>query len=72
MDSVALHLLLVEARAAASELLDIQRPITLSPGALHDLAHSMLRLVDTCQHLHGWGLGLLVEAARHRPPGDVH
>src|SRR5215467_7613781 len=35
--------------------LDVRGPITLSPGALHDLAYSMLRPVDACQHLHGWG-----------------
>ena len=71
MDSAHLHLLLVEARASAHELLDITRPITLSPGHLHELARAMLNLTAACEGLHRWGLGLLVAAARQRP-GDVH
>ena len=50
---------------------DIRKPIVLSPGHLHSLAQCLLDLTDTCQHLHRWGLRLLVEAARQRP-GDVH
>jgi hypothetical protein len=71
MDSAHLHLLLVEARASAHELLDITRPITLSPGHLHELARAMLNLTTACEGLQRWGLGLLVAAARQRP-GDVH
>ena len=71
MDSAHLHLLLTEARAAARELRDIRRPIVVSPGHLHRLAQCITDLTDTCQHLHRWGLRLLVEAARQRP-GDVH
>ena len=71
MNSAALEVLLLEAKVTAAELLDVAGPITLSPGALHELARSMLNLVDACQGLHSWGLGLLVEAARQRP-GDVH
>ena len=33
--------------------------------------YRLVDLTDTCQHLHHWGLGLLVAAARQRP-GDVH
>ena len=71
MDSAQLAVLLLEAEIAARELLDVAGPITLSPGALHDLAYSMLRLVDTCQHLHRWGLGLLVQAAARQTPPDT-
>jgi hypothetical protein len=72
MDSAHLHLLLVEARSTAGELLDVTGPITFSPRDVQALAHSLLRLVDTCQHLHSWGLALLVQAAaRREPPGEV-
>jgi hypothetical protein len=71
MDSANLVVLLTEARAAAQELRDIQRPILLSPGHLHSLAQCLVDLTDTCQHLHRWGLGLLVEVARRRAC-DVH
>jgi len=71
MDTARLHVLLSEARSAAQELRDIRRPIIVSPGHLHRLAQCITDLTDTCQHLHRWGLGLLVTAARHRPPGDV-
>jgi hypothetical protein len=48
------------------------RGLVTTQGALHDLAYSLLRLVDACQHLHSWGLGLLVQAAaRQTPPRDV-
>ena len=71
MDAATLHLLLLEAQSTARELLDVAGPVTLSPRAVHDLADSLLRLVDTCQHLHRWGLGLLVQsAARQTPPGE--
>ena len=63
MNSAALEVLLTEAKASAAELLDVQRPLLISPGHLHALARSMLNLVDACQGLHRWGLGLLVEAA---------
>ena len=46
MDSAQLAVLLLEVEIAARELLDVAGPITLSPGALHDLAYSMLRLVE--------------------------
>ena len=72
MDTARLHLLLTEARAAAQELRDIRRPIVLSPGHLHSLAQCITDLTDTCQGLHRWGLGLLVQAAaRREPPPDV-
>jgi hypothetical protein len=71
VDSAQLHLLLVEAKTAAQELRDIRRPVVVSPGTLHSLAQCLMDLTETCQHLHRWGLGLLVEAARQRP-GDVH
>jgi hypothetical protein len=71
MDSAHLHLLLTEARSAAQELRDIQRPIVLSPGHLHSLAQCLLDLTAACEGLHRWGLGLLVEAARRRAC-DVH
>jgi hypothetical protein len=51
-------------------LRDIRKPIVLSPGHLHSLAQCITDLTDTCQHLHRWGLGLLVAAARQRP-GDA-
>jgi len=72
MDTAHLHLLLTEARRAAQELRDIRRPILVSPGHLHRLAQCLLDLTAACEGLHRWGLGLLVAAARHRPPGDVH
>ena len=72
MDSTHLQLLLVEAKATARELLDVAGPITLSPGAVHDLAYSLLRLVAVCQGLHQWGLGLLVQATRPQGPRDGH
>jgi len=71
MNSAALEVLLTEAKTSAAELLDVQRPLLISPGHLHALARSMLDLVDACQGLHRWGLGLLVEAAARREPGDV-
>jgi hypothetical protein len=71
MDSAHLHHLLVEARASAHELLDITRPVVLSPGHLHDIAQAMLNLTDACQHLHGWGMAWMGAAARQRS-GDVH
>jgi hypothetical protein len=70
MNTAQLHLLLTEARSAAQELRDIRQPIVLSPGHLHSLAQCITGLADTCQRLHHWGLGLMVEAARQRP-GDV-
>jgi hypothetical protein len=71
MDSATLHLLLAEARGAAEDLMDIQRPIVVSPGLMHNLAHCLLDLTTTCQGLHAWGLAWMVAAARQRP-GDVH
>jgi hypothetical protein len=71
MQSAHLHLLLTEARAAARELRDIQRPIVLSPGHLHSLAQCITDLTDTCQHLHRQSLRWMVAAARQTPPGDV-
>ena len=71
MDSAHLHLLLVEARASAHELLDITRPITLSPGHLHELARALLNLTAACEGLHHWGLTWMVAAARREPPGEV-
>ena len=70
MDTARLHVLLAEAQAAAQELRDIRRPIVVSPGHLHRLAQCLTDLTETCQHLHRWGLGMLVEAA-HQRPGDV-
>jgi len=64
MDSAHLHLLLVEARATAGELLDVAGPLTFSPRDLQALAQSLLRLVDTCEGLHHWGLSWMVAAAR--------
>jgi hypothetical protein len=72
VDNVALRMLIAEARASARELLDVRGPITVSPGHLHAIARAMLGLTEACEGLHRWGLGLLVQAARHRPPGEVH
>jgi hypothetical protein len=71
LDSATLHLLLAEARGAAEDLMDIQKPILVSPGLMHNLAHCVLDLVTTCQHLHSQSLHWMVAAARQRP-GDVH
>jgi hypothetical protein len=71
MDSATLHLLLAEAQAAADELMDITKPVVISPGHLHSLAQCLLDLTTTCQGLHAWGLAWMVAAARQRP-GDVH
>ena len=71
MDSVNLAVLLTEARAAADDLMDIQRPIVVSPGLMHALAHTVLDLLTTCQHLHSQSLRWMVAAARQTPPGDV-
>ena len=72
MDGTRLTILLTEAQATMHELWDIQGPVTLSPGAVHDLARAMSDLIDTCQQLHTHNLALRVQAAaRHEPPGDV-
>jgi len=70
MDVARLTLLLVEARAAASELRDIRQPILISPGTLHSLAQCLLDLTDTCQHLQRWGTTWMVAAARQRSEGE--
>jgi hypothetical protein len=72
MDSATLHILLVEAKATAEELLDITGPVMLSPGHVHELARAMLNLTDACQDLHGWGLAWMVQAARQQGPGERH
>jgi hypothetical protein len=72
MDLTQVHLLLVEARSAAQELYDIQRPIVVSPGTLHSLAQSLIDLTTACEGLHSWGLvWMLQAAARREPPRDV-
>jgi hypothetical protein len=71
MNSATLHLLLAEARGAAEDLMDIQRPIVVSPGLMHNLAHCLLDLMSTCQHLHHQNLRWMVAAARREPPPDV-
>jgi len=71
MDSAHLHRLLLEAHTSARELLDIRRPITLSPGHLHALVQVLLNLTDTCRSLHTRNLALLVQAAARRERGDV-
>jgi hypothetical protein len=72
MDSATLHVLLAEARGAAEDLMDVQKPMIVSPGLMHALAHCLLDLTTTCQHLHRQSLHWMAAAARHRPPGDVH
>jgi len=73
MELTHVQLLLLEARSTASELLDIQRPIVLSPGALHSLAQSLIDLTTACEELHAWGLAWMIQAAaRQQPPGEVH
>jgi len=64
--------LLVEARSAATELYDIQRPMLVSPGTLHRLAQSLIDLTTACEGLQRWGLGLLVQATRPQEHHDVH
>jgi hypothetical protein len=72
LDNVALRVLITEARASAHELLDVQGPITLSPGHLHELARAMLHLTEACEGLHRWGLRWMVAAAaRQTPPGGM-
>ena len=56
MDSATLHLLLAEAQAAADDLMDITKPVVVSPGHLHSLAQCLLDLATTCRGLHAWGL----------------
>jgi len=72
MDSAHLHLLLTEAKAAAAELYDIQRPMLVSPGTLHSLAQSLIDLTTACEGLHQWGLGLMVQATRPQGSREVH
>ena len=71
MDTTALELLLTEAKASAAELLDVRRPLLISPGHLHALARAMTNLIDTCRHLHTRNIALLVQAAAQRERGDV-
>jgi hypothetical protein len=71
MDSAQLHLLLAEARGIAEDLMDVAGPVTVSPGLMHALAHTVLDLLTTCQHLHRQNLHWMVAAARQTPPGDV-
>jgi hypothetical protein len=70
MDNVHLHVLVVEARSAASELHDITKATLVSPGHLHALADVMLALVDTCQQLYARNLALVVQACRQQRPGE--
>ena len=71
MDSAHLHLLLTEARGAAEDLMDITKPVVVSPGLMHNLAHCLSDLATTCQHLHQQSLRWMIAAARQTPPGDV-
>jgi hypothetical protein len=71
MDSATLYVLLAEARGAAADLMDVTRPIVVSPGLMHALAHCLLDLSTTCQHLHTQSLRWMVAAARREPPPDV-
>jgi hypothetical protein len=72
MNSTTLHLLLVEAKATAEELLDITGPVMLSPGHVHELAQAMLNLTDACQDLHRQRLAWMVAAARQQRQGERH
>jgi hypothetical protein len=71
MDSATLHVLFAEARGVAEDLMDITKPIVVSPGLMHSLAHCLLDLTTTCQYLHRQNLRWMVAAARQTPPGDV-
>jgi hypothetical protein len=70
MDAATLHILLVEARAAAWELSECQRPVTLMPAHLWSLARCLLDLTGACEQLHGQSLRWMVAAARREPPGE--
>jgi hypothetical protein len=71
MNSAALERLLAEAKASVAELWDVQRPLLISPGHLHELARARTNLIETCQQLHTRNIALLVAAARREPPRDV-
>jgi len=60
MDAARLTILLTEAQAAADELHDIVGPVTLSPGAIRELARAMTNLIATCQQLHTRNLAFLL------------
>jgi hypothetical protein len=71
MDFAQVQLLLVEAKSAAQELYDIQRPIVVSPGTLHSLAQSLIDLTTACERLQRWGTAWMVAAARRGDSGEV-
>jgi hypothetical protein len=71
MDSASLHVLFAEARGIAEDLMDVAGPVTVSPGLMHALAHTVLDLLTTCQHLHLQSLRWRAAAAGQTPPGDV-
>jgi hypothetical protein len=71
MDSAHLHLLLVEAKAAAAELVDARHPLLLMPVHLQSLGQCLLDLAGACEQLHGQSLRWMVAAARREPPGEV-
>jgi hypothetical protein len=71
MDSATLHVLFAEARGIAEDLMDVAGPVTVSPGLMHTLAHTVLDLLTTCQYLHRQNRRWMVVAARQTPPGDV-
>jgi hypothetical protein len=71
MDGATVHVLLAEARGAAEDLLAVTGPMLVTPGTMHSLAHCILDLTTTCQHLHQQSLRWMVAAARQTPPRDV-
>jgi hypothetical protein len=70
MDNATLHVLLTEARAAATELLDVQRPLLVMPVHLQSLGQCLLDLVGACEQIHGQSLRWMVAAARQTPSDE--
>jgi hypothetical protein len=71
VDSATVHVLLAEARGAAEDLLAVTGPVLVAPGTMHSLAHCILDLTTTCQHLHQQSLRWMAMAAQHEPPREV-